>query len=80
MNGTADSEGRSRRIDLACVPDFDLGGLRVRPARRQVCISSDDCRDLEPRVMQLLAALARARGEVVFWQEGAALSRTKRCG
>ena len=58
------SHVRASRIDLASTPDFDLGGLRVRPARRQVC-RDGDCRDLEPRVMQVLVALASARPELV---------------
>lgn len=57
------------RIFLAAIPDFDLGGLRVRPARRQVCSSAENCRELEPRVMQVLVALARAGGEVVSRDE-----------
>lgn len=59
------AEVRLPRIDLAKTPEFDLGGIRVRPARRQVCVAGDDCRDLEPRVMQVLVALATARGAVV---------------
>jgi len=65
MIGETTSSGRLPRIDLAGVPDFDLGGIRIRPARRQVCLPGGDCRDLEPRVMQVLVALAKARGEVV---------------
>ena len=57
------------RIFLAAIPDFDLGGLRVRPARRQVCVSAEECRELEPRVMQVLVALARAGGEIVSRDE-----------
>ena len=53
------------RIDLAATPDFDLGRLRIRPARRQVTTDGADSRDLEPRVMKVLIALAQARPEVV---------------
>lgn len=55
---------RASRIDLATTPDFDLGRLRVRPAHRKVCINGD-CRELEPRIMQVLVALAAGRPEVV---------------
>lgn len=57
------------RIFLAAIPDFDLGGMRIRPARRQVCASAEDCREIEPRVMQVLVALARAGGEIVSRDE-----------
>jgi DNA-binding winged helix-turn-helix (wHTH) protein len=52
------------RIDLARELDFDLGAIRVRPALREIR-SGDWIETLEPRVMQVLIALARARGEVV---------------
>lgn len=52
------------RIDLARESDFDLGAIRVRPALREIR-SGDWTETLEPRVMQVLVALARARGEVV---------------
>ena len=52
------------RIDLSETSDFDLGGLRVSPAHRQVQMNGD-CRDLEPRVAQVLVALASARPNVV---------------
>jgi TolB-like protein/DNA-binding winged helix-turn-helix (wHTH) protein/tetratricopeptide (TPR) repeat protein len=52
------------RIKLAEKPDFDLGGVRVSPARREVRKGSDR-RELEPKVAQVLVALACARSEVV---------------
>src|SRR4029079_12883634 len=52
------------RINLAETPDFDLGGLRVSPARRQVSMSGE-CRELEPKVAQVLIALATASPAVV---------------
>ena len=52
------------RINLAETPDFDLGGLRVRPAHRQVSMSGE-CRELEPKVAQVLIALAAASPSVV---------------
>lgn len=53
------------RVDLAATPEFMLGGTAVRPARRQLCPAAGDCRDVEPRVMQVLVALAEAKGDVV---------------
>ena len=52
------------RIDLSKAGDFDIGGMRVSPAHRQVCMNLD-CRELEPRVVQVLVALASARPNVV---------------
>jgi TolB-like protein/DNA-binding winged helix-turn-helix (wHTH) protein/tetratricopeptide (TPR) repeat protein len=52
------------RITLADTPDFDLGGLRVSPGRRQVHMG-DERRDLEPKVALVLVALASARPGVV---------------
>lgn len=51
-------------IDLAREAEFSLGALRVRPAFREV-LAGDQAEVLEPRVMQVLVALARRRGEVV---------------
>jgi DNA-binding winged helix-turn-helix (wHTH) protein/tetratricopeptide (TPR) repeat protein len=55
----------AERIDLAQAAEFRLGELVVRPAIRQLC--HDDGRDevLEPRVMQVLVALAHANGGIV---------------
>src|SRR5262245_60295164 len=51
-------------IDLAQEAAFDLGGAHVRPSTRELIVGPR--RDvLEPRVMQVLVALARQRGEVV---------------
>jgi TolB-like protein/DNA-binding winged helix-turn-helix (wHTH) protein len=52
------------RINLAETADFDLGGLRVCPAHREVRMNGER-RELEPRVAQVLIALASARPEVV---------------
>jgi TolB-like protein/DNA-binding winged helix-turn-helix (wHTH) protein len=50
-------------IDLAGETDFALGKLRIRPSLREVeCAGEKE--PLEPRVMQVLVALARRRGEV----------------
>jgi DNA-binding response OmpR family regulator len=51
-------------IDLAHVPDFPLGGVQVRPSSREV--EGASWKDaLEPRLMQVLVALAQAGGAVV---------------
>jgi DNA-binding winged helix-turn-helix (wHTH) protein len=52
------------QINLAETPDFDLGGLRVSAARRRVAINGSG-RELEPRVAQVLVALASVRPDVV---------------
>jgi DNA-binding winged helix-turn-helix (wHTH) protein len=51
-------------IDLPREPDFQLGGLRVRPAVREIA-GPAGAETLEPRVMEVLVALARADGEAV---------------
>lgn len=57
-----------RQIDLAREPGFRLGSADVRPATREFLVG--DAREvLEPRVMQVLVALARRRGEVVSREE-----------
>jgi TolB-like protein len=54
----------SSPVDLAREPRFMLGGIEVRPPSREV-FASGGPHVLEPRVMQVLVALARRRGEVV---------------
>jgi formylglycine-generating enzyme required for sulfatase activity/DNA-binding winged helix-turn-helix (wHTH) protein/dienelactone hydrolase len=51
-------------VDLADEPDFALGDLHVRPSSREVMIAGER-EVLEPRVMQVLVALARRRGQVI---------------
>ncbi|MGH6993908.1 MAG: winged helix-turn-helix domain-containing tetratricopeptide repeat protein [Caulobacteraceae bacterium] len=53
-----------RRVELARQPAFELGGARVNPAACEV-VHADVAVRLQPRVMQVLVALARADGEVV---------------
>ena len=53
------------RIDLAHTAAFSLAGLRVQPATREVIGAGDAREVLEPRVMQVLVALAQADGEIV---------------
>jgi DNA-binding winged helix-turn-helix (wHTH) protein/Flp pilus assembly protein TadD len=55
-------------IDLARTPDFSLGALMVCPSLRQV-VRKDVRESLEPRVMQVLVALAQAQGAVVSRDE-----------
>jgi DNA-binding winged helix-turn-helix (wHTH) protein/tetratricopeptide (TPR) repeat protein len=55
----------TKPISLAHAPEFRLGAIAVRPALRQV-VHADGREDvLEPRVMQVLVALAQARGAIV---------------
>src|SRR4051812_11442908 len=58
------SSFRTDQVDLATTPDFELGRLKVHPATRE--ISQGDYREvLQPRVMQVLVALAQEAGEVI---------------
>jgi DNA-binding winged helix-turn-helix (wHTH) protein len=57
-------ERAARPVSLAHEADFRLGVLLVRPSRREVQ-SGARRQILEPRVMQVLAALARMEGQVV---------------
>jgi TolB-like protein/DNA-binding winged helix-turn-helix (wHTH) protein/tetratricopeptide (TPR) repeat protein len=51
-------------IDLAHEADFRLGNLDVHPSVREI-VSAKGNELLEPRVMQVLVALARRRGRIV---------------
>jgi adenylate cyclase len=51
-------------IDLAHEAAFDIGAITVRPSTREA-LAGDRREVLEPRVMQVLVALARRRGFVV---------------
>lgn len=57
-----------QRIDLAKEPDFRLGTIQVRPSTRQI-ETGGTADTLEPRIMQVLVALARKRGQVVSRDE-----------
>ena len=61
-------EGDDRRIRLAGLPDFVLGGLQVSPSSREVG-SGAGVQRLEPRMMKVLVALSGARGRVVSRDE-----------
>lgn len=58
----------SLAIRLAAEPDLALGTLRVRPSLRELEYGNRR-EQLEPRVMQVLVALARAAGAVVSRDE-----------
>lgn len=60
--------GLPRRIDLALEPPFPLGRLTVSPASLEVR-GAGEVETLEPRVMQVLVALHRRRGEPVSREE-----------
>ena len=62
------AEEAPTQVDLARAPAFELGALGVRPATREV-LRGDRREVVEPRVMQVLVALARRRGEVVSRDE-----------
>jgi TolB-like protein/DNA-binding winged helix-turn-helix (wHTH) protein/Tfp pilus assembly protein PilF len=55
-------------VRLSEEPDFSLGCLQVKPSLREVGFG-DRREQLEPRVMQVLVALARAGGAVVSRDE-----------
>lgn len=55
-------------VNLAREPDFRLGGLLIRPSLREVLTAARRQR-IEPRVMQVLVALARAGDRVVSRDE-----------
>ncbi len=57
-----------QRVDLAKEPDFRLGTIQVRPSTRQI-ETGGTADTLEPRIMQVLVALARKRGQVVSRDE-----------
>jgi len=56
------------RIDLSQEPAFPLGALRVRPSRREV-EGQGGHHILQPRIMQVLVALAHPTAEVVSHEE-----------
>ena len=58
----------SRPVSLAREADFQLGTLLVRPSLREVGAGTRRM-TLEPRVMQVLVALARMDGQVVSRDE-----------
>lgn len=59
---------RAGPIQLGRIEPFGLGPLRIEAATRQV-IRGEWRETLEPRIMQVLVALARAEGDVVTHEE-----------
>lgn len=64
MNERFVSSEWAARVELAHEPDVDIGAMHVCPAARQVIVKGR-AETLEPRVMQVLVALVRAKGAVV---------------
>ncbi len=64
MNDAQPASGPDGRVDLASEAAFSLGAAMVRPALLEVT-AAGRTQILQPRVMQVLVALARRRGEVV---------------
>lgn len=64
----ASSGADASPIVLAGEPEFDIANLRVRPRRLDVCWQ-ERRHEIEPRVMQVLLALAKAEEEVVSREE-----------
>lgn len=58
----------SAQINLAAIPRFRLGDLTIAPALHEVS-GSDWTEELEPRVMQVMVALAEKPGEAVTRDE-----------
>lgn len=63
-----DASVSKRPIELASEAPFTIGNLEVRPATLEV-VTPSGREQLEPRIMQVLVALARKRGEVVSRDE-----------
>jgi DNA-binding winged helix-turn-helix (wHTH) protein/TolB-like protein len=61
-------EAEFKPIDLAREAPFRLGAIRVIPATREVIVG-DQAETFEPRVLQVLVALAQRRGDVVSREE-----------
>src|SRR5262245_42083707 len=57
-----------REIVLAQEPDFRVAGTEVRPSSLEVSYQGEAL-GLEPRVMQVLVALCRRRGQAVSRQD-----------
>src|SRR5262245_36440178 len=51
-------------MDLAAEPQFRLGSLTIRPSTREIAYPGGR-ETIEPRVMEVLLVLVRAKGEVV---------------
>ncbi|MEJ1969513.1 MAG: winged helix-turn-helix domain-containing protein [Rhizomicrobium sp.] len=69
MNDIQGPDSGSKPIDLARQADFALGAMWVRPSSREIAASGGETELLEPRIMQVLVALAQAGGAVVSRDE-----------
>lgn len=57
------------RVELAHEPDLVLGRLTVSPSRRELVRDDGEREVIEHRVMQVLVALSRAKGDIVTRDE-----------
>lgn len=64
MDVAATSEERQARVVLARARPFRIGAVEVRPVTREI-VGPAGRETVQPRVMQVLVALARARGEIL---------------
>ena len=64
VDSTGQDQEAGAAIQLARERPFRLGAVEVRPAKREI-VGPQSREVLEPRVMQVLVALARAGGEIV---------------
>lgn len=64
MTGALSRPAVAAWIDLGRAGEFQLGALRVRPRLHQLVLG-ERAISLQPRVMQVLVALAQARDEIV---------------
>ena len=64
MNDPNAAVALGRRIDLTREPDIVVGGAQIQPTACEVVVDGRRVR-LQPRVMQVLVALARAGGQPV---------------
>lgn len=64
MNADALPTQVPESIQLSDVDDFEIGAIHVHPSLREVIVGGD-ARTIEPRVMQVLVAIAQADGRVV---------------
>ena len=64
MNERFARAGVIARIELTHEPDFMLGSIEVRPSLREIA-GAGWLETIDPRVMQVLVALARAEGRAV---------------
>jgi adenylate cyclase len=67
--GTSDETLEARRIELASEPPLSIGDLRIEPRLRRIAHRDGREALVEPRVMQVLVALLRAKGGVVSRDE-----------